>query len=41
MLFRSPVTPVLLHIYPLIIFTNTEDYSNGRVESYGARTGNL
>ena len=39
--FRSPVTPVLLHIYPLIIFTNTEDYSNGRVESYGARTGNL
>lgn len=39
--FRSPVTPVLLHIYPLITFTNTEDYSNGRIESYGARTGNL
>ena len=41
MLFWSLVTPVLLHIYPLSTFTNTEDYPNGRVESYGARTGNL
>ena len=39
--FRSPVTPVLLYIYPLITFTNTEDYSNGRVEPHGARAGDL